>query len=167
MRLNQHITARILSRGSKNLTKRIVCLICSCALALATSAASAQVAVVKPSPQSGAGGIGGTVVDPTGSSIQNANVAVTDEATGRVIKTATNQQGRFSVAGLTAGKYAVEVSAQGFALDSRTVQVAGDGTEEIAVALKLGDLSEAVIVDATDSDSVAARLAPMANAWLS
>ena len=55
----------------------------------------------------------GTVQDPRGSVLPNAVVVVKNDSTGSTKQTKSDLQGRFSVAGLAAGKYSVEVSATG------------------------------------------------------
>src|SRR5258708_3855637 len=54
----------------------------------------------------------------------------------------------------------MEVSAPGFALTDRTVEVA-QRVEEVAIALQIGDVSHAVTVDVNTADSIAAQFAPM------
>jgi iron complex outermembrane receptor protein len=111
--------------------------------------------------QSVTASVSGNVLDPTGSAVKNATVVVTNESTSQVSKT-TDAQGHFSVAGLAPGSYTVEVSASGFAADtSNGLQVTPDRTEELSITLKVGSVSEVVTVEANDSDSVAAHLAPM------
>jgi iron complex outermembrane receptor protein len=129
-------------------------------LILAAPVVFAQSDAARPTPQKGAG-INGTVLDPSGSVIQNATVVVKDESNREAGRAMTDQQGRFSVADLPAGKYVVETSKQGFALNDRTVQITADKAEDISISLKVGDVTEAVIVDVNDSDSIAAKYAPM------
>ena len=59
-------------------------------------------------------GITGTVLDPSGAVVPNAHVTITDESTGRVIKTDSSSAGTFSVTGLTPSQYQVKVEAEGF-----------------------------------------------------
>lgn len=115
-----------------------------------------------PAQQNGAAALNGNVLDASGSAVRNATVVVTNEATNQVIKETTDQQGHFSVTGLAPGTYTVEVSASGFAADThRGIQVTPDRTEELSISLKIGSVSEVVTVEANDSGSVAAHLAPM------
>lgn len=130
-------------------------------LVLAASAVLAQSETGKPASQNGAGSLKGTVLDPAGSVVQNAAVVVKDESTGRVIRTTTDQQGHFAVADLPPGKYSLEVSAQGFALANRSVQIGADRPEDISISLAVGDVIQAVVVDIATSDSLAAQAAPM------
>jgi iron complex outermembrane recepter protein len=112
--------------------------------------------------QNGTAAISGNVLDSTGSAVRNATVVATNESTNQVSKNATDSQGHFSVTGLLPGSYTVEISATGFAAETRKgLQVTPDRTEELAVALKVGSVTEVVTVEANDSASVAAHLAPM------
>ncbi len=112
--------------------------------------------------QNGTAGLSGNVLDASGSAVHSASVVVTNESTNQVIKETTDQQGHFSVTGLVPGQYSLEVSATGFAADTRRgIQVTPDRTEELSITLKVGSVSEVVTVEANDSDSVAAHLAPM------
>jgi iron complex outermembrane recepter protein len=130
-------------------------------LALLILVLAATGAFAQPASRNVAGTLSGTVIDPTGAVVPGASVAVKDESTGRMTKTTTDQQGHFSVADLPAGKYNLEVSAQGFAVGNRTVQVGADRPEDISISLAVGDVVQAVIVDIATSDSLAAQAAPM------
>jgi iron complex outermembrane receptor protein len=112
--------------------------------------------------QSGTATVSGNALDPTGSAVRNATVVVTNESTNQVSKETTDAQGHFSVAGLAPDSYTVEVSASGFSADTRNgLQVTPDRTKELSITLKVGSVSEVVTVEANDSGSVAAHLAPM------
>ena len=106
--------------------------------------------------------LNGNVLDASGAGVRNATVVATNEATNQVSKVTTDQQGHFSVTGLVPGQFTLEVSAPGFAADTRNgIQITADRTEELSITLKIGSVSEVVTVEANDSDSVAAHLAPM------
>jgi iron complex outermembrane receptor protein len=130
-------------------------------LVFAAADVFAQSETGKSASRNVAGTLSGTVVDPTGAVVPGASVAVKEESTGRVTKTTTDEQGHFSVADLPAGKYSLEVSAQGFAVGNRTFQVSGDRPEDVSISLAVGDVVQAVIVDIATSDSLAAQAAPM------
>src|ERR1700690_2559918 len=112
--------------------------------------------------QNATASVSGNVLDATGSAVRNATVVITNESTNQVSKETTDPQGHFSVTGLVPGSYTVEISATGFAAETRKgLQVVTDRTEELSVALRVGSVNEVVTVEANDSDSVAAHLAPM------
>jgi iron complex outermembrane receptor protein len=120
--------------------------------------------VVSAQPGSSAKGdpaLAGTVLDPNGSTVQNATIVVKDASGQQVNTTTTDQHGRFSVSGLAPGRYSVAASAQGFALTTRTVQITPDRSEELSIPLQVADLVQAVVVEAVASDSIAAQAAPM------
>jgi iron complex outermembrane receptor protein len=106
--------------------------------------------------------LNGTVVDPEGGAVQNATVVARSEASGVETKSATDQDGKFSIPNLPAGKYTVEISAPGFALSSHPgVQISADRSTDLAFTLALGSVNDAITVEANTSGSVAAQHAPM------
>src|SRR5258705_4363728 len=94
--------------------------------------ASASIAFGQP----GKATLKGQVSDEFGGVIVGATVTVTD-AKG-VSKTATtNDGGNYSIAGLAAGKYSLQVSAAGFATyENAEVELAGTKSEPVNVTLK-------------------------------
>jgi iron complex outermembrane recepter protein len=106
-----------------------------------------------------AAGVTGTVVDVVGKGIPNAAVSVKNDATRSARMAMSATDGRFSVTGLPAGTYSVEASAPSFATSRRTgVKLASGGTENVSIALNVGELSQTVTVEGTVS--VAAEMAP-------
>ena len=104
----------------------------------------------------------GTILDSQGNAVQNAAVSVKNESTAAIRQVTANAQGHFSVAGLSAGKYTVEVSAQGFALTSRTgLQLTAAQSQDISMTLNVGNVAQQIVVDASDSDSIASQLSPV------
>jgi outer membrane receptor protein involved in Fe transport len=97
----------------------------------------------------------GTVSDPTGSAIPNAKVEAKNEATGATSLAVTNTAGRFSLAFLPIGAYAVTVTASGFEgqtsngipltagqmLDMKISLTVGNVQQNITVAAESGSLS--------------------------
>src|SRR6202011_373410 len=65
--------------------------------------------------QSGPGILRGQVTDPSGAAIAKANVVLTP-ATGSPLTTQTDAQGLYEFKGLPAGKYTLNVIAQGFTI---------------------------------------------------
>src|SRR5215469_10573916 len=91
--------------------------------------------------QAGAGEIGGQVVDPAGGAIRGAAVSITNTNTGQITPAKTDDQGHFSVKGLPAGSYTVDVSAASFAAASRTgVQVSTAQSQNLSIALQLASV---------------------------
>jgi len=91
----------------------------------------------------------GSVLDPDSKAVVNAAVVVRSDTTGIVRAVSTDPAGRFSVDGIPAGPYVVEVTASGFAQPRRTdVQLVPGTTVNVSVALVVAGVSEAVTVSA-------------------
>jgi len=60
------------------------------------------------------GTITGTVSDPTGAVVPNANIQITNSDTSAVYKVATTNTGNYTLANLPVGNYVLIVEAQGF-----------------------------------------------------
>jgi iron complex outermembrane receptor protein len=101
----------------------------------------------------------GTVLDVAGKPIPGAAVSVKNEANGATRQTPSGADGKFSITALPAGTYSVEVSAPSFATSRRSgLKLAAGATENISMALNVGELSQTVTVEGTVS--VAAEMAP-------
>jgi iron complex outermembrane receptor protein len=107
------------------------------------------------------GAIQGTVVDPSGEGIRGAAVAVANAA--QVVRTAvTASDGSFTVTGLSAGTYSVQVSVTGFASQTRhDVVVTAGSTAKLPFTLALASVSQEVTVEAEADTSIAAQLSPV------
>jgi iron complex outermembrane receptor protein len=106
--------------------------------------------------------LSGTVLDPRGVLLPGASVSVKNEATGATQKLTSDGQGKYSFANLPAGKYTIQVDAPGFNTSRTTgVVVAAGQPSDVPVTLEMGNASEQITVEANDSGSVAAALAPM------
>ena len=91
----------------------------------------------------------GTVLDPSGTAIRQAAVAVRSEASGAVRTATSGEDGHFTVANLSAGSYAVEVSANGFGTESRTaVRVASATTIPLTFNMAVASVSQSITVEA-------------------
>ena len=62
----------------------------------------------------GTGSIVGTVSDPTGAVISEANVRITNIATGQVVELTANSSGSFNSGALVPGTYKILASAKTF-----------------------------------------------------
>ena len=111
--------------------------------------------------QSNAGAIQGTVVDRSGQAVKGATVtAATESHVERTV--ITGADGKFSIAGVPVGTYAVEVSSPGFATQVQHSVVVGAGaTREVPITLNIASVSEEVTVEAEGDTSIAAQLAPV------
>jgi iron complex outermembrane recepter protein len=106
--------------------------------------------------------LSGTVLDPRGVPLPGAAVEVKNEVTGSTQKLASDAQGKYSFANLPAGRYTIQVDAPGFNTSRITgVGVGAAQPVDVPVTLDMGNASEQITVEANDSGSVAAALAPM------
>jgi iron complex outermembrane receptor protein len=103
--------------------------------------------------------ITGIVVDVAGKAIPNAAVLVRNESNGASRQAISAGDGKFSVTGLAAAVYFIEVSAPSFAVSRRSaLKLAAGATEDVSIALNIGELSQTVTVEG--AVMVAAELAP-------
>jgi len=84
------------------------------------------------------GGITGTVIDPTGAMVPNANVTATNVETGQTRSTSTNSSGEFAISALVAGTYKVRVDVRGFKEAIETATVGVSQTSHLNIVLFLG-----------------------------
>ena len=113
------------------------------------------------SAQSTTAAISGTITDSKSGVLQTASIDVKQESTGNVRSVKSDAQGHFSLNGFAPGRYTVEISAPGFGVQRRTVQLTGGQDQDLSVALNIGDISQQVTVEANSVGSIAAALAPM------
>ncbi len=100
--------------------------------------------------QADRGSIRGTVTDATGAVVPGANIRVVKIDTGIAIATQSNEAGDYTVPALQAGRYRVEVQAEGFKRFVQTdVNLIAGGTSRVDAALELGDVSESVEVSSS------------------
>jgi hypothetical protein len=99
--------------------------------------------------QSDNGTINGAVHDPSGATIPNAQVTVTNVASGSQRTVNTNEGGLYSVTNIPPGMYNVSVTASGFKkFDSTNNKLDPASTLEVNPTLQLGAASETVEVSA-------------------
>lgn len=93
--------------------------------------------------------ISGTVLDPTGSPVDNAAVTATDVDTKATRVGQTNSFGRFLFSQINPGTYALRVEANGFAgQKSRPVAVGVGRTETFNFTLAMTSATQTVVVNA-------------------
>lgn len=93
--------------------------------------------------------ISGTITDPSGAVIPNAQVHVTERATGRNFDVTANTEGHYAVTDVSEGTYTIEASAPGFkskVVENAKVDVGTPLT--VNVQLEVGAASEKVEVQA-------------------
>ena len=109
----------------------------SCFLLFLTAAAWAAVA----------GSISGTVRDPSGSVIPNADVTVRELSTGIFYETHTDARGSYTLPVLPVGRYELDVQASGFQTYQRKdIALDTDAALTLDASLAIGQFSQTVSV---------------------
>ena len=121
------------------------------ARAFLLSAAVIALCVISFMPQARAqavfGSIFGTVSDPSGAAVANANVTVTNQRKGTEDHTTTNESGNYSVTHLIPDVYSVKVEASGFkVVEQKDVTVSADTSARVDAKFEVGSTTESVEV---------------------
>src|SRR5580692_11804500 len=98
--------------------------------------------------QAPTGTITGIVNDESGAVIPNANVTITNRATGISRAATTNSEGLYSAPALAAGDYEVRVEAGGFKTSVRQATVEVGSNTQVNMPMALGGTKEVVTVEA-------------------
>jgi hypothetical protein len=102
---------------------------------------------VKLSAQVAGGTILGTIGDPSGAVIPNAQVSIKNVATNIVTTTATNTEGFYTAPGLFPGKYEITASAPGFATTVASDVTLTVGAQQVLnLTMQVGRVTEKVQV---------------------
>ena len=97
----------------------------------------------------GTGAIAGSITDPSGASVAEAQVKAINEATGEVRTAASTAAGNYTVALLLPGLYTLEISKTGFKLvQAPHISVVVTETKTFNVRMELGQIADKVIVEA-------------------
>jgi Carboxypeptidase regulatory-like domain len=121
--------------------------------ALALSAVVLTLSLAHPSfgqTTVGTGSIVGIVSDPSGAVIAEAQITITNVATGQVIELTTNSFGSFNSGALIPGNYKTQVSAKRFSSVEVSPTVLVGNTATVNVTLQIGQGSEVVQVQGTE-----------------
>src|SRR5260370_36117005 len=84
------------------------------------------------------GNISGTVTDPAGAAIPNAQVAITDTERGTTFQTTTNGDGNYTQTHLLASQYKIVFTVPGFSDFSVTASVQVDATTRADARMQIG-----------------------------
>ena len=96
------------------------------------------------------GSVVGTVEDPSGSVVPEAEISLTNTATGIVRNVRADAQGRYNVVNLPAGVYDMVVTTPGFRTLTRTgIEVTINTVTRVVARLEVGQVSEQVTVSAS------------------
>jgi hypothetical protein len=97
--------------------------------------------------QSPAGGVNGTVTDPTGSVVPGVTVRLTNQGTGIVVTAVTNASGVYAFVNVAPGMYSLKAEKSGFKTASAAAfQVDVDGTVTLNIPFSVGQVTETVVV---------------------
>jgi hypothetical protein len=88
----------------------------------------------------------GTITDPQGDVVPNAKVSARNIATNVTTDTETNSSGLFNIVNLNPGDYQVSITATGFATSTSKVSLFVGKTQELSLALTVGQVSQTVEV---------------------
>jgi len=101
------------------------------------------------------GGITGTIADPTGAVIPNANVKATSESTGTIFQATANGQGEFHIADVPIGVYNVTVTASGFSTQTlKDVHVVAGNQTPLKVSMNVGKEAQTIEVEGSASELI-------------
>jgi outer membrane receptor protein involved in Fe transport len=110
-------------------------------------AAITVLAVIPAFGQGGVAEVNGNVADQTGSLLPGATITITDEATGLMRTAVSNESGRFVIAAVPPGQYAIRAELTGFQTQTRTgVAVLVGQAVTFNLVLPVGGLTDVVTV---------------------
>lgn len=95
------------------------------------------------------GSIQGVITDATGASVPNAEVTITDTATGQTVKVQSTSTGAYNSGSLIPGEYTVSIAAKGFKTTRTTVTVQVGVTASGNAKLEVGETT--AVVEVTSS----------------
>jgi len=91
-------------------------------------------------------GVAGTVTDPAGAAVANAQVKITGSAGANSFTSSTNSNGQYAVAGVPPGQYDLSVNSPGFQRSQNEIQLQPAQVARADSVLAVGNVSEAVEV---------------------
>jgi hypothetical protein len=92
--------------------------------------------------------LSGTVTDPSGAAVPDADIAVRPAAGGNPTNAHTDPNGKFQIASLPAGRYELRIQARGFRSEVRELDLQPQKPIQVASVLNVGSVSETVEVTA-------------------
>ncbi len=94
------------------------------------------------------GSITGTVFDPQGAVVPNAQISATDNSTGVIVTVKSSSEGTFTIPGLPFGTYSVKIVAAGFRQwEAGNIQVITAQESGVRATLVVGAANEVVTVE--------------------
>ncbi|HVG37832.1 MAG TPA: carboxypeptidase regulatory-like domain-containing protein [Pyrinomonadaceae bacterium] len=111
--------------------------------------------VISAPAQVTTGNVRGTVLDPNGAAVPNANVTITNPTTNVSQTAQSTSQGEYQFNNLPAGEYTIKVEATGFSsLTVNDVRVLLNQTTDVPTLVQLGSVGEVVEVSAGGAELV-------------
>src|SRR5215475_12609131 len=104
--------------------------------------------------------IAGSVTDPQGAAVSNAQVILSGTPSGSIETTQTDSAGTYEFSAIEAGSYEVRVLANGFRAATRRVAVGATQSQRADVSLALADRSETVTVTQVLPDNTTTSTGP-------
>jgi uncharacterized protein YfaS (alpha-2-macroglobulin family) len=99
-------------------------------------------------PFNGLAEIAGTITDLSGAVVSGASITIREASTGKKRTVATDATGQFTLAGLPAGRYDLQVSQAGFKTAARAITLRARDRAVVSTILSVGSASETVKVSA-------------------
>src|SRR5579883_1470038 len=97
--------------------------------------------------QAVSGNIIGTVTDPSGAAVANAQITIANVGTGTSTQVTTNDSGNYTAPNLAAGNYTVTITATGFQkFTQQNVRVDGSQSVRVDASLEVGAATQEVTV---------------------
>src|SRR4029077_6258862 len=100
------------------------------------------------------GSIDGVVKDPSGATVPNAKVEISNPVTGYHRETATDSDGIFHFSNIPFNPYHLTVAAGGFASSAQDVDVSSVVPSNVQISLKVGAAETSVTVEASGPDLI-------------
>jgi outer membrane receptor for ferrienterochelin and colicin len=112
----------------------------------------AAAAAANAQSESGKATLEGTVLDPSGKTVHDASIAVSNRQTGLRRTASTNETGKFRLPALPVGDYEIEATATGFgASHAAGIQLTVGSTSSVTLTLAIATVTTQVNVEATTS----------------
>src|SRR5215475_1622685 len=101
------------------------------------------------------GTLAGTITDPSGKVIAQAQIAIQNVATGITTTVTTNSDGFYTAANLLPGEYQITVSAAGFSTEIRKgISLTVGARQVLDVSLQIGFAAKTVVEVTTEAPTV-------------
>jgi hypothetical protein len=97
------------------------------------------------------GALVGSVKDASGAAVPSAKVVITNQQTGQVRESITNDEGGYTFPTIQNGTYEVRITKDGFRTVTNTANVAINETVRVDLTLQVGSVTDTVTVEASSA----------------